>query len=450
MQQAAREIFNAGLQAVDPCRALLGALRLHGDELRIAATRFDLRSFNRIIVVGAGKATARMALAIESLLYQRIEQGMVIVKTGHSVPLSIIETVEAGHPVPDAAGVAATARILELLRADDEKTLCICLLSGGASALLVAPAGHLTLQDKQATTRLLLKAGAAIHEMNTLRKHLSAVKGGRLAQAAHPASVLTLILSDVIGDSLEVIASGPTVADATSFADAWRVIEKFGLAQKIPPRVRAHLQQGIAGEISETVKVGDACLHSTHNHIIANLELALRAAQAQATRLDWNTRIVTQALHGEARKAARYLAQVVRDEWAAMPEGGRCCLLSGGETTVTVRGKGRGGRNQEFALAFALAIAGMQGVTLLSAGTDGSDGDNDAAGALVDGATVSLARSVGLDAQRYLDDNDSYHFFQQLDDKTRAGSHFKTGATGTNVMDMQIILLHKHCFVIPA
>jgi glycerate-2-kinase len=345
--------------------------------------------------------------------------------------------------VPNAAGVAATARILDMACAADEKTLCLCLISGGASALLVAPVADITLQDKQEATRWLLNAGASIEELNAVRKHLSRVKGGQLARAAYPAQVVTLLISDVIGDALDVIASGPTAADGSTFADAWAVVEKFSLQEKMPVRVTNYLQRGLAGEVAETVKHNDASLENTRNIIVASLHQAMLAAQVKSGTLGIVAKICKGNLQGEARDAGRWLAQVARAELATMNTNETRCLLCGGETTVTVRGKGMGGRNQELALAFALEISGLQGVNLLSAGTDGSDGSNDAAGAFVDGDTVVTTHRLGLDAMAYLDDNDSYHFFQNFDAASGAHSHFKPGATGTNVMDMQIILLHK-------
>jgi hydroxypyruvate reductase len=437
------DIYNAALAAVDPYNAVLNAVKVEGNQLHIAGAKCDLAAFERIVVVGAGKATARMALAIESLLGNKIDAGLIVVKDGHAAPLSSIEQVESSHPVPGEAGVAGTTRILEMARAADEKTLFICLISGGASALLVAPAAGITLQDKQDATRLLLNAGASIAELNAVRKHLSMVKGGRLAQAAYPAQVVTLIVSDVIGDPLDVIASGPTTPDDSTFSDAWAVITKFGLQEKLPLRVAEHLQRGSAGQVAETVKKNDPCWHKTHNVIVASILQAMAAAQEKSAQLGFATKIIFETLQGEAREAAHFLAQAARAELAAMKPGERRCLLCGGETTVTVRGTGMGGRNQELALAFALEAEGCPGVTLLSAGTDGTDGPNDAAGAMVDDRTSAWARGLGLDPLSYLNNNDSYSFFQRFDTATGAHSHFKTGATGTNVMDIQIMLLHK-------
>lgn len=438
---ATTQIFDAALAAVDPYLAVCKALRMEGALLCLGQQRYDLRHYQNIIVVGAGKATARMALAVESVLVDRITMGLIVVKHGHSEALVRIAQVEAAHPIPSAEGVAATQRILQMVSAADERTLLITLLSGGASALLVAPAAGITLQDKQNTTQLLLDAGADICELNAVRKHLSAVKGGRLARACYPATMLTLILSDVIGDPLAVIASGPTVPDDSTYHDAIAVLARYGLQQQAPLSVMAYLQAGCAGKNAESVKRGAPCWAKTQNVLVANLYLALQAAQAQAQQLGYNSRIVTATLHGVAREAAQQMAQLARAELAQMRAGERRCLLSGGETTVTVRGKGQGGRNQEFALAYAIAIAGTQGISLLSVATDGSDGPNDAAGAMVNGATVTSAPH--LDAQQYLIDNDSYRYFQKLDELTGIQSHFKPGPSGTNVMDMQIVLLHR-------
>jgi hydroxypyruvate reductase len=437
------ELFEAALTAVDPYLAVLNAAKVVDGRLQLADAGYDLNAFERVLVVGGGKATARMAQAVESLLGARISQGLVVVKYGHGVPLQFIEQVEAAHPVPDAAGEAGALRMLDMVRAADAKTLVICLLSGGASALLVAPAAGLTLHDKQHATDLLLRAGAAIGELNAVRKHLSALKGGRLAQAAYPAQLLTLLLSDVIGDKLDVIASGPSAPDASTFAYALDVIAKYALAERMPPRVMAYLQQGAAGVIAETAKRDDACFANTRNVVVGALALALQAADARARQLGLPTRIISAELQGEAREAAHYLAQTARDTLGNMAAGERYCLLCGGETTVTVRGKGLGGRNQELALAFALEIEGLDGVTLLSAGTDGSDGPTEAGGAWVDGETAAEARALGIDPQRYLDDNDSCHFFRRYDAAAGGQHHFITGPTGTNVMDIQIVLLQK-------
>jgi len=437
------DIFNAAVAAVDPYHAMNRAITIEHNCLHAAGAAYELDTFDRILVVGAGKATARMALAIEGALGDRITEGLIVVKEGHTAPLKIIKQVEASHPVPNEAGVEGTKRIVELVRAADEKTLVICLLSGGASALLVAPMNGLTLNDKQEVTALLLQAGASIGELNAVRKHLSAVKGGRFAKAACPAQVVTMVLSDVIGDRLDVIASGPTARDSTTFADAIAVIEKYGLKEKIPIRVLSFLERGMEGQEPETVKSGDSCLHKTRNVIIGGITQALSAATEKARQLGFAPEVITGELQGEARDAARFLAAAAFRAHDALRPGELRCLLSGGETTVTVKGNGKGGRNQELALAFALEIEGLEGVSLLSAGTDGTDGPTDAAGAIVDGGTASRARALGIDPVQYLDYNDSYMFFQRFDELSGNKSHVITGPTGTNVMDLQIMMLEK-------
>ena len=436
-------IFNAALVAVDPYHAVLNAIWLEQNDLYIGGVKYPLDAYNRIVVVGAGKATARMAMAIEALLGMRISAGLIIVKDGHSAALNIIKQVEAAHPVPSWAGVDGTQSILKMAQLADEQTLFICLLSGGASALLLAPAEGLTLEDTQEVTRLLLQSGANIIEMNAVRKHLSAVKGGKLAQAAFPAQTVSLILSDVIGDPLDVIASGPTAPDDSTFADAWAVLEKYSLKQKVPQRVLLHLQLGFLKKIKETVKTGDACMRDVHNVVVGNIKLALDAAMEKSRQLGIGAEIIRADLQGEARDAAHFLAEAARDTLKRMQPYERRCLLSGGETTVTVHGVGMGGRNQELALAFAIEIDGMQGVTLLSAGTDGTDGANDAAGAIVDGHVAAQARQLGIVPALYLANNDSYHFFQKFDASSGEHTHFITGSTGTNVMDMQVMMLNK-------
>jgi glycerate 2-kinase len=482
-RQTLQDIFFAALAAVDPYHAVRKALSLRDNQLQAGGVTYDLGGFKRILVVGAGKAAAHMARAIESLLGGQIDTGLIIVKQGHTAPLSRLAQIEAAHPVPDAAGLAGTNRIMQMVRCADENTLVICLLSGGASSLLVAPVDGVTLADKQQTTQLLLNAGASITELNAVRKHLSQVKGGQLAKAAHPAQLVTLVISDVIGDPLEVIASGPTSADSSTFADAWAVIAKFKLDDKLPTNVAEYLKSGAAGGQPETVKAHDPCMNKTCNLIVASLAEALAAAQQRAIQLGFDTRIVSATLQGEVRDAARLLAQVARAELAQMKPGERRCLIWGGETTVTVHGGGLGGRNQELALAFSLEIDGLRGITLLSAGTDGTDGPdgpdghgedtthdnetrrarsphpnplpevegtneslrelhvNDAAGARVEGGTAAQARSLGLDPAGFLENNDSYTFFRAFDAVSDTQHHFKTGPTGTNVMDIQIVLL---------
>ena len=435
-------IFDAALKSVDSYDSVRKAIRLHNNEIIInEIVRYQTSNFRKLIVVGAGKATAPMAQAVEDIFGERIDDGIIIVKYGHARPLKKIRQIEASHPLPDAAGLKGTDSIKVMLRNADSETLVICLLSGGASALLVSPAGDITLDDKMHLTDLLLKAGATINELNAVRKHISQVKGGRLAEMAHPASVVTMILSDVIGDRLDVIASGPTVPDSTTFRDAMDVIEKYKLKDKAPDSVFKYIVKGLQGEIEETPKRDEVFFGNVRNIIVGSIRQSLAAAVEKAVSLGYKTEIMGSDIQGDVRDVAEYLAEKTKDAKKTLKSGNEpVCLLSGGETTVAVKGEGLGGRNQELALAFAVAIKGEKGITLLSAGTDGTDGPTDAAGAIVDGETVSLAYKHGIDPAKYLRNNDSYNFFKNLDSLSGAHHHLITGPTWTNVMDMQIIL----------
>jgi hydroxypyruvate reductase/glycerate 2-kinase len=422
-KEAAKRIFRAALDAADPYRAVAE----QKDHIEAA---FRKGGFGRLVVVGFGKASAAMASAAEDALGDLLDTGIIITKYGHLGERRFhkIRTFEAGHPVPDDNGQRATEEALGLLKGTDENTLVLCLVSGGGSALLSAPAEGISLSDKQAVTTALLKAGADINELNAVRKHISGVKGGRLARAAYPAAVLSLLVSDVIGDFPDVIASGPTAPDTTTWQDAIAVIEKYGV--EVTQGVADLLRKGAEGSVPDSPKPGDIIFQRVENIIVGSNRLALSAAGVKAESLGFSTELLTSTLRGEAREAARWLAT------EASRRGKRpACLIAGGETTVTVRGTGRGGRNTELALAFSLEVEGMEGITLLSAGTDGTDGPTDAAGAVVDGSTARDARQAGVDPREYLDNNDSYTFFE------RAGGLLKTGPTGTNVMDVDIILL---------
>jgi len=435
-------IFLAGVEAVNPYGLVLQAVYLNGKNLNIGDVAYNLNHFKSIIVVGAGKATAPMAQAMESILGDVIDDGKIIVKYGHTARLKRTKVVEASHPVPDSAGVKGTEDIIKMLKNADKETLIICLISGGASALLVSPALRITLGDKKIVTELLLKAGATIDELNAVRKHLSKVKGGRLAQIASPAAVITLILSDVIGDRLDVIASGPTAPDPTTFQDAMNVIEKYSLKNRLPARVLKLLKQGINGKIKDTPKGDEPFFKKTRNIVIGSLKHAIASAREKAISIGFKAEVITSELQGEARDVARYLAARTIEVQNSVREGERPrCLISGGETIVTVKGNGLGGRNQELALSFAMEIEGIKGITMLSAGTDGTDGPTDAAGAIVDGNTITLARELGIVPEIYLENNNSYNFFKRLDFMSKRRHHLITGSTGTNVMDMQVILV---------
>ncbi len=355
-------IFQAALAAADPFRAVRENLTLESGCLRAGEHFFQLDEFDRILVAGAGKAAAGMGLAVESVLGDRISAGMLIQPRGTCAPFHTITQAHGGHPLADEAGRRASGKIMELLAGADEKNLVLFLVSGGASALLASPAPRVTLAEKNAVTSLLLDSGAAIAELNVVRKHLSAVKGGRLAAAAFPAALLTLAVSDVIGDRPDVIGSGPTAADGSTFADARAVIGKYGLQNRIPIRVREFLERGQAGRESETLKQNDPRLARSAFMVIGNNASALAGARAKASAMCWNVEVSTAPVQGEARSAARSLAAAAVKTQDGLQPGEKLCLLSGGETTVSVSGSGRGGRNQELALALALEIAGREGI----------------------------------------------------------------------------------------
>jgi glycerate-2-kinase len=431
------EIFRAALAAVDP--RLLAARELR----RLDGDALDPRRFRRVVVAGAGKAAAGMGLAAEEVLAARITSGVLALPRGENPSFRALTPVAAGHPLPDEGSERAARAVLALLAAADRETLVVFLLSGGASALLAAPAAGITLADKRAATERLLGAGAPIAGLNAVRKHLSAVKGGRLAAAAHPAAVLTLALSDVPGDDPGVIGSGPTAADPSTFADALAVIERHGGRAGFPGPALAVLESGAGGGAGETPKPGDPRLARSELRVIGGNATALAAAAETAAALGWPAEVAAAPVLGEAGKAGRRLAGAALHAQAALAARGRRCLLSGGETTVFVRGAGRGGRSQELALAFAIAVAGRPGIELLSAGTDGRDGPTDAAGAVVDGATVPRASALGLDAAAFLERNDSHSFFSELERRAGGRVLLRTGATGTNVADLQAILVSR-------
>jgi hydroxypyruvate reductase len=390
----------------------------------------------RLLVVGAGKASGAMAAAVEEVWGDRIGDGLVVVKDGHLAPTQRIRLAEAGHPVPDERGAVAAREILALAATARAGDLVLVLVSGGGSALTPAPAPPLTLADKQAVTRLLLSAGADINQLNAVRKHCSAFKGGQLARAAVPARVVALLLSDVIGDPLDVIASGPTAPDASTFADALGILDRFRLRERVPGSVRERLERGARGEVAETPKPDDPLFRRVSNVVIGNNEIVVDAAAARAAALGFRPHVLTRSLHGEAREAARDLVALGREIRAGRgPVIPPACVIAGGETTVTVRGAGAGGRCQELALAAALELEGLEQMVLLAAGTDGSDGPTAAAGALADGESASRARRQGRDPRARLDDNDSHPVFAGL------GDLVTTGPTNTNLLDLYLLLV---------
>lgn len=431
-------ILEAALAAVDPERAVRRFVRLRDATLWIGRRAYDLSAVKRVFVVGAGKAGAPMVAALEAILGDRITAGIVNVKYGHTRPLARVQLVEAGHPLPDAAGVRGAEAMLELLADASGDDLILCVISGGGSSLLPAPVPPVTLEEKAEVTALLLRSGATIRELNTVRKHLSRVKGGGLANAAAPAPVAAIVLSDVIGDPVDAIASGPTAPDPTTFADALDVLERYGLDDRVAPAVLQHLRGGAAGRIPETAKPGDPVFAHVHVVIIGSNEVAAAAAARKASALGYSTLLLTTCLEGESREAARVLAGIGRSTRSAgIPQSPPACVIAGGETTVTVRGSGKGGRCQEFALSAAVAMEDWPGVVIAAFGTDGTDGPTDAAGAVADGTTLDRARALGLSARRALADNDAYPFFAALDDL------IVTGPTNTNVNDLYVLLVGR-------
>ena len=431
LRKHAAAIFRAALKAADPEEAVRRHFRVENETLIAGKRHYRLRDYRRVFVVGAGKASAAMAKAVERALGRRIEGGLVNVKYGHLAKLRRVKLNECGHPVPDDAGIRGAQRVFEFASQATADDLLVCVISGGGSALMPLPAEGVTLDEKQATTKLLLACGANIHEMNAVRKHISRIKGGQLARAAAPAQVISLLLSDVIGDDLDVIGSGPTAPDASTFARASEILAKYGILARVPATVRQRIERGLRGEVEDTPKR----LDNAHNLVVGSNLLAVDAAASAARALGYRTLVLSTFVEGETREVARMHAAILKE----IVENGRplrrpACVITGGETTVTLRGDGKGGRNQEFVLAAAMDLAGMPGVAVLSGGTDGTDGPTDAAGAIADGDSIARAAELGLNAQDFLTRNDAYNFFDPLDDL------LMTGPTNTNVMDARILL----------
>jgi glycerate 2-kinase len=430
-----RKLIVRGLAAADAHTAVGRAISRNGEELVIGRRRYDLRRHERVVVVGAGKATASMARAVEQRLGSRLQSGFVVVKHGHVVPTRRIVVAEAGHPVPDRSGKRAAARLCAMAAELGPRDLLIVLLSGGASSLLPAPVAGITLADKQRTTQELLRCGASIRDINTIRKHLSRIKGGRLAESTQ-ATVVTLILSDVLGDDLSAIASGPTVPDPTTYQDAVAILKRYRIWRAVPQRVRQHLDRGCQGLASETPKPGSSLFRRVHHHIVGNNAAAVTAVTRAAREAGLRTLMHAPAITGEAREAGKRFGALARDiVRAGKPLQRPCCVVAGGETTVTVTGKGTGGRAQEFAAAAALEIASLAKVWVMAIGTDGTDGPTDAAGAVVDGGTVARARRLSVDLKGALKRHNTYPALKRLHQL------IMTGPTGTNVNDLYLLLV---------
>jgi glycerate 2-kinase len=436
LRRDAGKIFSSGLQAVEPGAAVKKYCRLIGEQFAIGDRSYDLSRFENIIVIGAGKATAPMARALEEILGDRITGGTINVKYGHVADLNRIGLIEAGHPVPDENGVAGSKEMSTLAKNSGPNDLVLCLMSGGGSALLPLPSQGLSLKDKQEASRVLLACGANIHEINTIRKHMSTIKGGQLARAVYPATLAALILSDVVGDDLDVIASGPTVPDPSTFQKAMEIFEKYDILGKLPAAAVKHIEAGISGALSETPKTGDPVFERVQNIIIGSNFEAVTAASHEAERLGYHTLVLSSMIEGETKEVALVHGAIAREvEKTGHPVAPPACILSGGETTVMITGTGLGGRCQEFALAAAFDISGHDRIVILCGGTDGTDGPTDAAGAVADGRTIRRAEALGLNAREFLSNNDAYHFFKSLDDL------LMTGPTNTNVMDLRILLI---------
>jgi glycerate 2-kinase len=435
LRQSARLIWEAALNAANPASCIRNFVRADDNTLFIDGKKVAIRG--KLIVIGAGKASARMAQVIEEILGSHITGGLVVTKHGHGIPLQRIKLVEAGHPIPDEAGHRAALDTRKLLQGLTGEDIVLCLISGGASALWTAPAEGIALEEVQEVTSLLLRAGATIRELNAVRKHVSAIAGGQLAKWAAPAHVISLIVSDVVGDPIDFIGSGPTAPDTTSFSDANAIIQKYGL--EVPDAVRERIAEGTRGQIPETPKPGDPVFNNVRNHLIANNRLLVDAAAAKARELDFNTLILGTEVEGEAKEIGMFFAAVAREiGCSGNPANPPACILAGGETTVTVRGHGIGGRNQEMALAWAIAIAARAASTpacFASVASDGTDGPTTAAGGIVDHFTCSRGVELGLIPLKYLRANDSSNFLKVT------GDLIVTGPTQTNLMDLQILLV---------
>lgn len=430
-------IFRTAIAEVQPAYLLQQQLTVKGDVLVIGGQLIERHTFDHLYVIGAGKAAAAMAAAAETILGPLVKEGLVVTKYGHSLPTGKIRIVEAAHPVPDEQGIEAVTQTLQLLQKVTKHDIVICLISGGASALWCDMPSGITLPEVQATFDQLVRSGAAIHEVNTVRKHLSGIKGGQLVRHCNGARVFSLIISDVPGDELEAIASGPTVADPSTFQDVHTILSRYSLLPLLPKSVQLHIEEGCKGMISETPKPGDASLKNTVNKIIGNNRMAVEAAAKKATDMGYHTHVIPQLITGDAAAEARELVTLALHYTGGKP----ACIIQGGETTVKVTGQGKGGRNQHFVLAALNELHKRQGETgadnmcILSGGTDGTDGPTDATGAVIDQETLHLAAQKNLDIEAYLREQDAWHFLKQTD------SLLITGPTQTNVMDIMMAIV---------
>lgn len=429
-----KQIFLSGVENVLPDKLIKSQVRLCDEILYIQQSSFNVLDFENIFVIGAGKATALMAKEIESVLGNYINTGHIIVKYHHKCHLNKIAITEAGHPLPDENGWKAAQRILTIAKQASNKDLVICLFSGGASALLADCPDEISLSDLILTNDFLIKSGANIKEINAVRKHISKMKGGQLAKAIYPATTISLILSDVIGDQLDVIASGPTYPDSTTFSEAYEILKKYELTEKVPLSVVQYLKRGIVGEIPETPKSDDFIFSKVYNVIIGNNKMALEAASRKAIELGYQAHIIADDLQGNEKETANFILSTI-EKFKEKNHKTPICLLFGGEPTVKVTGDGLGGRNQHLALYLATKLENKPGITILCGGTDGTDGPTDAAGAIVDDKTIQIAKEKNIHPMDYLKNSDAYNFFKQV------GGHLITGSTKTNVMDIVLVIL---------
>ncbi len=428
----ALEILESAILAALPQKCIENVLKKKDDKLIVSGEELDLTDFENIYLVGAGKASIKMAEPVLNLI--PVSSAALVTPPGIETKIDL-KIIEGGHPIPNEGSLKGAKTIKNILKNAKEKDLVICLISGGGSALLCLPSNGIDLKDKQRVTELLIKSGATINEINAVRKHISAIKGGQLAKAAYPAKILTFILSDVVGDPLNVIASGPTVPDPTTFENAKDVLKRYNLWDTVPESIKNRIEKGIKKEVNETPKEGDPYFNGVKNIIVGNNILSCKAAQKKAEELGLNSLILSSMIEGESREVGIAHAGIAKEIYTSEnPIKKPAAIISGGETTVQIKGKGKGGRNQEFALAGALKISGLDGLVIVSAGTDGIDGVTDAAGAIVDGYTLTKSSEEGLDPLEFLDENNSFEFFKKLNDL------IYTGPTGTNVTDIHLMV----------
>jgi len=438
LRKDARELFYQALKEADPRKCVLEHLELKNDKLKAGSRNFNLSDFESVYVIAFGKAASAMAAAIEELLGEWITKGIVVSNVRSEKAFSKMDFHLSSHPVPDKKSVAAANKVVSLLEESGEKDLVIFLISGGGSSILAMPSEGLTIEDIRTVTQRLMLCGVDTYGLNTVRKKMSQIKGGGLLKKALPSQVITLILSDVVGDRLEFIASGPTVPDTTTYEDAWRVIEALELEHKISPRVVVHLEKGRKKKIPPTIDHDQYEKSGATTIVVGNNHKAIVSMEKMAKKMGYNTLFLSSQISGEAREVAKVLAGISFNiKRFGRPVKKPACILFGGETTVNVTGRGLGGRNSETALSFCFEIIGSEGIVGLFAGTDGIDGPTDAAGAICDGQSRLISRSMGISARDHLADNDSYSFFETL------GDLIKTGSTGTNVMDVGVILIEK-------